>query len=40
MYSREVKGFAVDNGVHMFDSIPEDLAKHVTEIMEGNDRHF
>ncbi len=36
MYSREVKGFAVDNGVHMFDSIPEDLAKHVTEIMEGN----
>ena len=36
MYSRDVNGFAVDNGVHMFDSIPQSLADVVVEIMEGN----
>lgn len=35
MNSREVNGFYVDNGVHMFDSIPQDLGEIVTEIMEG-----
>ena len=35
MNSREVNGFAVDNGVHMFDSIPVKLAEIIKEIMEG-----
>ncbi len=35
-YSREVKGFAVDKGVHVFDSIPVDLADIVNEIMDGH----
>ena len=35
IYSRDVKGFAVDKGVHVFDSIPVDLAAIVDEIMEG-----
>jgi hypothetical protein len=34
-YSRDVKGFVVDKGVHVFDSIPKDLADIVNEIMEG-----
>lgn len=35
MYSLEIEGFAVDKGVHVFDSIPKELAEIVTEIMEG-----
>src|SRR5690348_16491702 len=38
MYSADVKGFAVDNGVHVFDSIPQDLAAIVNEIMDGQTR--
>jgi protoporphyrinogen oxidase len=38
MYSADVKGFAVDNGVHVFDSIPRDLASIVNEIMDGRTR--
>lgn len=34
-YSREVNGFYVDKGVHMFDSIPQSLADIVNEIMDG-----
>lgn len=34
MNSLEINGFYVDKGVHVFDSIPKDLAKIVTEIME------
>ena len=37
-YSGTHDGFAVDKGVHMFDSIPQDLADNVTEIMEGKVR--
>ncbi len=37
-YSREVKGFCVDKGVHVFDSIPKALAEIVTEIMDGKVR--
>lgn len=35
MYSMDIEGFAVDKGVHVFDSIPKELAEIVTEIMEG-----
>lgn len=35
MYSLNIEGFAVDKGVHIFDSIPVSLANVVTEIMEG-----
>lgn len=35
MYSRNVHGFYVDNGVQMFDSVPQSLADVVTEIMNG-----
>ena len=35
MYSLDINGFAVDKGVHMFDSIPKPLAEIVTEIMDG-----
>ncbi|MCB0335703.1 MAG: NAD(P)-binding protein, partial [Bdellovibrionales bacterium] len=38
MYSQEFDGFQIDNGVHMFDSIPQDLADIVNEIMEGQTR--
>lgn len=38
MYSANVKGFAVDNGVHVFDSIPQKLADIVNEIMGGRTR--
>lgn len=34
-YSGTIKGFAVDKGVHMFDSVTQDLADIVAEIMEG-----
>ena len=34
-YSREVKGFSVDKGVHFFDSVPRALADIVSEIMDG-----
>ncbi len=37
-YSGDIKGFAVDKGVHMFDSIPQSLADIVEEIMEGKTR--
>ncbi len=37
-YSINLKGFAVDKGVHMFDSIPQELADVVTEIMDGKVR--
>ena len=35
MHSLEVNGFFVDKGVHVFDSIPRDLAAIVNEIMDG-----
>ncbi|MBI1861057.1 MAG: NAD(P)-binding protein [Deltaproteobacteria bacterium] len=35
MYSLDVDGFAVDKGVHVFDSIPKSLAEIVNEIMDG-----
>ena len=35
MHSLEINGFYVDKGVHVFDSIPKDLAAIVDEIMEG-----
>lgn len=35
MYSLTIEGFAVDKGVHIFDSIPVSLAEVVTEIMDG-----
>ncbi|BDW90352.1 NAD(P)-binding protein [Thalassospira tepidiphila] len=35
IYSSEVHGFNVDKGVHVFDSIPVDLADVITEIMGG-----
>lgn len=34
-YSRMVKDFSVDKGVHVFDSIPINLADIVNEIMQG-----
>lgn len=37
-YSREVKGFSVDKGVHVFDSIPVALADIINEIMDGKTR--
>lgn len=37
-YSGNIKGFAVDKGVHMFDSIQQELADIVEEIMEGKIR--
>ncbi|MCB0321116.1 MAG: NAD(P)/FAD-dependent oxidoreductase, partial [Bdellovibrionales bacterium] len=37
-YSTFVKGFYVDKGVHMFDSITPDLAEIVSEIMDGKVR--
>ena len=37
-YSVKVNGFWVDKGVHMFDSIPQQLADNVAEIMEGQVR--
>ena len=37
-YSREVKGFCVDKGVHVFDSIPVPLSDIVNEIMDGQTR--
>ena len=37
-YSAKVNGFWVDKGVHMFDSIPQQLADNVAEIMEGQVR--
>lgn len=37
-YSGTIHGFSVDKGVHMFDSIPKDLADNVSEIMEGHVR--
>lgn len=37
-YSGNHNGFAVDKGVHMFDSIPKDLADNVTEVMGGKVR--
>ena len=35
MNSLEIDGFFVDKGVHVFDSIPVELADIVTEIQEG-----
>ncbi len=35
MHSLDIEGFAVDKGVHIFDSIPVSLAETVTEIMDG-----
>ena len=35
MHSLEINGFYVDKGVHVFDSIPQELADIVSEIMEG-----
>eukprot|EP01093_Parvamoeba_rugata_P000187 TRINITY_DN1017_c0_g2_i1.p1 TRINITY_DN1017_c0_g2~~TRINITY_DN1017_c0_g2_i1.p1 ORF type:complete len:450 (-),score=26.35 TRINITY_DN1017_c0_g2_i1:932-2281(-) len=35
IYSSEVQGFNVDKGVHVFDSIPVDLAEVISEIMDG-----
>lgn len=35
MHSLNIQGFAVDKGVHIFDSIPVSLADVVTEIMDG-----
>lgn len=37
-YSRKVNDFFVDNGVHVFDSIPVPLADIVNEIMAGRTR--
>lgn len=39
-YSARVNGFWVDKGVHMFDSIPRELADNVTEIMDGQVREI
>ncbi|MGZ2259825.1 NAD(P)-binding protein [Roseobacter sp. A03A-229] len=35
MHSLDIHGFAVDKGVHIFDSIPVSLADVVTDIMDG-----
>ena len=32
---RSINGFAVDKGVHMFDSIPAELAELIADIMDG-----
>lgn len=37
-YSGTFAGFSVDKGVHMFDSIPQELADVVSEIMDGQVR--
>src|SRR4051812_1864722 len=37
-YSVDIKGFAVDKGVHMFDGVPQSLADIVSEIMDGKIR--
>ncbi len=37
-YSIDLKGFAVDKGVHMFDGVPAALGDIVTEIMDGKVR--
>ena len=37
-YSSVIKGFNVDKGVHMFDSIPQELADVLLEIMDGQMR--
>lgn len=37
-YSGTIKGFAVDKGVHMFDSVPQELADIVSDIMDGQIR--
>lgn len=34
-YSLQVNGFNVDKGVHVFDSVPKDLAVVVEDIMDG-----
>jgi protoporphyrinogen oxidase len=39
-YSRKVKGFYVDKGVHVFDSIPPALGEIVKEIMDGQTCDF
>lgn len=39
-YSREVKGFSVDKGVHVFDSVPVALGDIVNEIMDGQTREI
>ncbi len=39
-YSGNIKGFAVDKGVHMFDSVPQELADIVSEIMGGKLREI
>ena len=36
MNSRQVQDFSVDNGVHMFDSVPVELGNIVSEIMSGD----
>ena len=35
MYSWEWNGFYVDKGVHLFDSIPKNLAEIITDVMDG-----
>jgi glycine/D-amino acid oxidase-like deaminating enzyme len=39
-HSTTFKGFAVDKGVHMFDSVTRDLADLVAEIMDGRVRRI
>lgn len=36
MYSGEWDGFYIDNGVHLFDSIPKNLAAIVEDVMDGD----
>ena len=40
MHSLEINGFYVDKGVHVFDSIPRELAAIVDEIMQGETREI
>jgi hypothetical protein len=40
MYSMDACGFAVDKGVHVFDSIPKPLAEVVNEIMDGKTKEI
>ena len=40
MHSLEIKDFFVDKGVHVFDSIPGELALIIEEIMEGQIREI
>jgi hypothetical protein len=35
MYSWDWKGFSIDKGVHLFDSIPKNLGDIVTDVMRG-----